>query len=79
MCASSPPPIAIRERRSPPARAAAAFLVEGVFLGGVERDLLVKALAKASNNKSQAAKLLRLSRGQLYSLLREHGLTDARR
>jgi len=45
----------------------------------VERELLQKALAKARNNKSQAAKLLGLTRGQLYSMLRRHGLTDARR
>jgi DNA-binding NtrC family response regulator len=50
-----------------------------VRLDAVERDLLQKALARARNNKSQAARLLGLSRGQLYSLLRRHGLTDARR
>jgi two-component system NtrC family response regulator len=55
------------------------FPVEGIALQHVERDLLIKAMAKAGNNKSQAAKLLGLSRGQLYSLLRRHGLTDARR
>jgi transcriptional regulator with GAF, ATPase, and Fis domain len=45
----------------------------------LERDLVSKALARAGNNKSQAAKLLGLPRGQFYSLLRRHGLTDARR
>lgn len=44
----------------------------------VER-LLQKALARASQNKSQAAKLLGLSRGQFYSLLRRHGLSEAKR
>jgi transcriptional regulator with GAF, ATPase, and Fis domain len=34
---------------------------------------------RLANNKSQAAKLLGLPRGQFYSLLRRHGLTDARR
>ena len=57
----------------------AALPVEGVPLGAVERDLLEKAMAKARNNKSAAAKLLGLTRGQLYSLLRRHGLTDAKR
>lgn len=52
---------------------------EGVTLEQVEHALLVKALAQARNNKSQAAKLLGLPRGQLYSLLRRHGLTEARR
>jgi DNA-binding protein Fis len=46
------------------------FPAEGLELDVVERELLVKVLAKARNNKSQAAKLLGLSRGQLYSLLR---------
>jgi transcriptional regulator with PAS, ATPase and Fis domain len=55
------------------------FPVEGVALDDVERDLLQKAMAKAGHNKSKAAKLLGLSRGQLYSLLRRHGLTEARR
>lgn len=57
----------------------AEFPVEGVALEAVERDLLKKALAKAGNNKSRAASLLGLSRGQLYSLLRRHGLTQAKR
>jgi two-component system NtrC family response regulator len=51
----------------------------GLTLEAVERSLLVKALTQARNNKSRAAKLLGLPRGQLYSLLRRHGLTDARR
>ncbi|MFB3907277.1 MAG: sigma 54-interacting transcriptional regulator [Candidatus Eisenbacteria bacterium] len=58
---------------------AADFPIEGVALDEVERELLQKAMAKAGNNKSQAAKLLGVSRGQLYSLLRRHGLTEARR
>lgn len=51
----------------------------GPTLGTVERQLLEKALANARNNKSQAAKLLGIRRGKFYSLLRRHGLTDARR
>ena len=51
----------------------------GVKLEAIERDLVQKALANARNNKSQAAKLLGIPRGQFYSLLRRHGLTDARR
>jgi transcriptional regulator with GAF, ATPase, and Fis domain len=58
---------------------AADFPAEGVQMDAVERELLQKALAKARNNKSQAAKLLGVTRGQLYSMLRRHGLTDARR
>jgi len=59
--------------------ATAEFPVEGVALNEVERDLVVKALTRAKQNKSQAAKLLGISRGQLYSLMRRYGLTDARR
>jgi transcriptional regulator with GAF, ATPase, and Fis domain len=67
------------ERVTAAASRTAEFPVEGVPLSAVERELLVGALAKARNNKSEAARLLGLSRGQLYSLLRRHGLTDARR
>jgi Nif-specific regulatory protein len=55
------------------------FPVSGINLESIERDLVTKALAHARNNKSQAAKLLGLPRGQFYSLLRRYGLTDARR
>jgi transcriptional regulator with GAF, ATPase, and Fis domain len=51
----------------------------GVKLEAIERDLIQQALANAGNNKSQAARLLGLPRGQFYSLLRRHGLTEARR
>ncbi len=67
------------ERVAIAAPAAAEFPVEGVALDDVERELLVKAMAKAGNNKSQAAKLLGVTRGQLYSLLRRHGMTQAKR
>jgi transcriptional regulator with GAF, ATPase, and Fis domain len=54
-------------------------LPAGLQLDAVQRDLLEKALASARNNKSKAAKLLGVPRGRFYSLLRRHGLTDARR
>jgi two-component system NtrC family response regulator len=65
--------------QSAPADASIAFPSEGVKLEAVERDLLGKALAQARNNKSRAAKLLGLPRGQFYSLLKRHGLTEAKR
>jgi two-component system NtrC family response regulator len=85
LIASEHLPISVGQTR--PAAAAApavatsapAFPDEGLRLEAVERDLVYKALAKASNNKSQAAKLLGLPRGQFYSLLRKHGLTEAKR
>lgn len=62
-----------------PPQADGEFPAAGVDLEAVERQLVAKALARARNNKSQAAKLLGLPRGQFYSLLRRYGLTDARR
>ena len=38
--------------------------------------MIVSALARAGNNKSEAARLLGLSRAQLYSRLEKHGLGD---
>ncbi len=55
------------------------FPAAGVPLEAVERRMLEQAMEKAGRNKSKAAKLLGLTRGQLYSLLRRHGLTDAKR
>jgi transcriptional regulator with GAF, ATPase, and Fis domain len=50
------------------------FPAAGVDLEKIERDLVLKALAEAGNNRSKAAKLLGLNRGQLYSRLEKHGL-----
>ena len=61
------------------ARGAAELPAEGLELEAVERELLQKALARARQNKTRAAKLLGLTRGQLYSLLRRHKLTEAKR
>ena len=40
----------------------------------VERAMIERALSEAQNNKSDAARILGLSRGQLYVRLRRHGL-----
>lgn len=74
----SPPPAAVSAAPVPP-HVASDFPPEGVTLEAVEWDLLRKALATARNDKSQAAKLLGVPRRQFYSLLRRHGLTDAKR
>jgi transcriptional regulator with GAF, ATPase, and Fis domain len=52
---------------------------EGVKLEAIERELIRKAMAQANDNKSEAARLLGLARGQLYSRLKRHGLTRAKR
>ena len=66
---------AVPARDEPPASS----LPAGLKLDTLQRELLEKALASARNNKSKAARLLGVPRGRFYSLLRRHGLTDARR
>jgi transcriptional regulator with GAF, ATPase, and Fis domain len=51
-----------------------AFPAGGVSLDGVERDLITKALQEAKNNRSRAARLLGITRSQLYSRMQKHGL-----
>jgi transcriptional regulator with GAF, ATPase, and Fis domain len=45
-----------------------------VKLRDVERDLIVRALHEAGNNRSQAARLLGITRSQLYTKLQRHKL-----
>ena len=73
-------PLAVaRSRPIPAAPHSGSFPEEVVTLEAIQRDLIEKALSAARNNKSQAAKLLGVPRGQLYSLLLRHRLTEARR
>jgi transcriptional regulator with GAF, ATPase, and Fis domain len=73
-------PIAVAAaKQSQAAAISVAGPVEGLTLSVAERQLIEKALASARNNKSKAAKLLGVPRGQFYSMLRRHGLTSARR
>jgi transcriptional regulator with PAS, ATPase and Fis domain len=51
-----------------------AFPLGGVDLGAVEHRLVEKALSQAKGNKSKAARLLGLTRSQLYSRLTKHGM-----
>jgi len=51
-----------------------AFPSEGVKLDTVERDLIVDALRAAENNRSRAARLLGITRSQLYTKLQKHRL-----
>jgi DNA-binding NtrC family response regulator len=59
---------------SGPAASTAPFPVDGVRLDAVERDLIVKALGEAGNNRSQAARLLGITRSQLYTRMQRHRL-----
>jgi len=47
---------------------------EGLSLEVLERELIVRALEMARGNKSQAARLLGLTRRTLYSRMERHGL-----
>jgi len=67
--ADAVPPAAVT-----PSPAPFAIPPEGLKLEDIERELIQKAMAQAQNNKSVAAKLLGLPRGQLYSRLKRHGL-----
>jgi DNA-binding NtrC family response regulator len=46
----------------------------GQSLGDVERQLVEGALKDARNNKAQAARLLGITRAQLYSRLQKYGI-----
>jgi two-component system NtrC family response regulator len=48
---------------------------QGLSLVALEKALLLKALEKAGGNKSQAARLLGLTRRTLYSRMERHGLS----
>jgi transcriptional regulator with GAF, ATPase, and Fis domain len=48
----------------------------GVDLEDVERDFVSQALGQAKGNKSKAARLLGLTRAQLYSRLEKYGISD---
>ena len=56
--------------------APAPFPAGGVNLEAIERSLVVKALTQARHNKTRAAKLLGLTRAQLYSRIEKYGLAE---
>src|SRR5262249_42912185 len=56
----------------------AALPAAGIKLDELERALVAQALERSGRNKSKAARLLGLSRAQLYNRLERHGLgTDS--
>ena len=54
----------------------AALPAGGVNLEDIERSLVVKALTQARHNKTRAAKLLGLTRAQLYTRIEKYGLSE---
>jgi transcriptional regulator with PAS, ATPase and Fis domain len=48
----------------------------GVNLEALERSLVIKALSQARHNKTRAAKLLGLTRAQLYTRIEKYGLAE---
>ncbi len=48
----------------------------GVSLEAIERSLVMKALAQARHNKTRAARLLGLTRAQLYTRIERYGLVE---
>jgi transcriptional regulator with PAS, ATPase and Fis domain len=56
-----------------------AAALAGMNVETVEKELIQKALQKAGNNKSKAARLLGLSRAQLYFRLEKYGLAEPTR
>ena len=66
-------PVAVDLTAAPPANADGSFPAEGVDLRALELRLVREALDQAKGNKSKAARLLGLTRSQLYSRLEKHG------
>jgi transcriptional regulator with PAS, ATPase and Fis domain len=57
--------------------AASSLPVGGISLEAIERSLVVQALNQARHNKTRAAKLLGLTRAQLYSRIEKFGLVES--
>jgi Nif-specific regulatory protein len=68
----------LREHLTPHTLSGDAFRLppRGIVLADVEKALIQQALEQSHQNKSQAAKLLRLSRTQLHTRMRQYGLED---
>lgn len=49
-------------------------LKEGKSLGEIEKEIILKAIEESSGNKTNAAKILKITRRKLYSRLEKHGI-----
>lgn len=56
------------------AAGASAPRTENLSLGDNEKDMIVQALEKSGGNKTEAAKLLKITRRKLYSRMKIHGI-----
>ncbi len=63
-------------RQAPAESSGASLPAGGVNLEALERSLVIKALSQARHNKTRAAKLLGLTRAQLYSRIEKYGLAE---
>jgi two-component system response regulator HydG len=63
---------------TPGGRRAAELVGEGFSLDGFEAELIQAALERAGGNKTEAARLLGVTRRRLYSLLASMGRTDSK-
>ena len=70
------PVSATRKTPAPMESSGAPLPAGGVNLDAIERSLVVKALTQARHNKTRAAKLLGLTRAQLYSRIEKYGLAE---
>ena len=61
---------------APDANSGSTLPAGGVNLEAIERSLVVKALTQARHNKTRAAKLLGLTRAQLYTRIEKYGLAE---
>jgi transcriptional regulator with GAF, ATPase, and Fis domain len=71
-------PVSATRKSAPPSDSPtnAPLPAGGVNLDAIERSLVMKALAQARHNKTRAAKLLGLTRAQLYSRIEKYGLAE---
>ena len=67
-------PVRTRPVPTPSVGVGASTDAESVDLGTMERDLIEKALNQSKGNKSMAARLLGLTRAQLYARIDKHGI-----
>jgi Nif-specific regulatory protein len=74
-------PLSLRERSKGPKMSGEAFppLIEGMTLAELEKSCILQALEQTNYNRLQASKLLRISRTQLRTRMKNHGLEGKQR